>query len=286
MPFFSIIIPTYNRAHIITRAIDSVLAQSFSDYEIIIVDDGSTDNTGEILKKYSSLSFSKFFYQENKGVSAARNLGALNAIGKYLIFLDSDDEVEENWLFDFYDILKDDSYTIAYCDMKIVNPDNSIKIKRASNPFGTGAKIGINIPGSWAVIKSTFINCGLYDEFINYGENHELLLRIKKNNSSTAFVNKINFIYYLSHSGGSKNNLNKLNSILYVLQKHQDYFRNNSGTHKLFTQVAAVSAARLGMYKKANELFRGLLLKNKTDFKLWLQYLITLNSKLTKIIWR
>ncbi|MCS7063994.1 MAG: glycosyltransferase family 2 protein, partial [Methylacidiphilales bacterium] len=89
MPKFSVIIPTYNRAPLLKQTLDSVLNQSFLDYEIIIVDDGSTDDTWQYLQ---SLRVKVTYYrQDNKGPAAARNLGAQHASGDYLAFLDSDD---------------------------------------------------------------------------------------------------------------------------------------------------------------------------------------------------
>lgn len=85
----SIIIPTYNRAHLICHSIDSILAQTYPDYEIIVIDDGSTDNTGETLKKYGGRI--KYVRQENRGFGAARNRGLEEVTGEYIAFLDSDD---------------------------------------------------------------------------------------------------------------------------------------------------------------------------------------------------
>ena len=88
----SIITPTYNRAHLLAQTIASVCAQTYPAWELIIIDDGSTDNTAEVVKKYTDKdSRIKYFYQENRGVPAARNLGIRNAEGKYLTFLDADD---------------------------------------------------------------------------------------------------------------------------------------------------------------------------------------------------
>lgn len=89
---FSIIIPTFNRSWCIERAIKSVLQQEFQDWEMIIIDDGSTDDTKNITKKYLSDSRIKYFYKENGGVGSARNLGIENANGEIIMFLDSDDE--------------------------------------------------------------------------------------------------------------------------------------------------------------------------------------------------
>ena len=85
----SIIIPTFNRAQYVCEAIDSVLAQTFKDHEIIVVDDGSTDNTSEVLKIYGDQI--RCFSQKNRGLSAARNLGMSLSRGEYIAFLDDDD---------------------------------------------------------------------------------------------------------------------------------------------------------------------------------------------------
>jgi glycosyltransferase involved in cell wall biosynthesis len=102
--FFSIIIPTYNRADLITRTIKSILTQTFFNYEIIIVDDGSTDNSKEVIASFSNSSI-KYFKTENCGVAHARNYGIQNASGKYIGFLDSDDLMEINHLQTAYDFI-------------------------------------------------------------------------------------------------------------------------------------------------------------------------------------
>jgi glycosyltransferase involved in cell wall biosynthesis len=90
MPQVSVIIPAYNAGKYFAETVNSVLAQSFTDIEIIICDDGSTDNTASLAKSFSDARV-KYKYQKNAGVSAARNNGAEIATGKYLAFLDSDD---------------------------------------------------------------------------------------------------------------------------------------------------------------------------------------------------
>lgn len=91
-PFFSIITPTYNRAHYLKEMIESVQAQTFQNYEHIIVDDGSSDNTEELVQGFSA-SDARITYikQENKGRSIARNVGITSSKGQYICFLDSDD---------------------------------------------------------------------------------------------------------------------------------------------------------------------------------------------------
>jgi len=91
-PFFSVIIPTYNRKDFLPIAVESVLEQTFSDYELIVVDDGSTDGTAEWLRlSLNRAGAIKYIYQAHQGVSSARNCGIKNAKGEFIAFLDSDD---------------------------------------------------------------------------------------------------------------------------------------------------------------------------------------------------
>lgn len=91
-PKVSVIIPTYNREHLIGRAIQSVLNQTYRDFEIIVVDDGSTDNIGEVVKSFNDERIRYIRHEKNKGAAAARNTGIKAAKGEYIAFQDSDDE--------------------------------------------------------------------------------------------------------------------------------------------------------------------------------------------------
>ena len=87
--FFSVIIPVYNRKTVVHETIESVLSQQFGSCEVIVIDDGSTDGTGEVLRRYQDSV--TILYQKNQGAEAARNRGVEHAGGSYLVFLDSDD---------------------------------------------------------------------------------------------------------------------------------------------------------------------------------------------------
>src|SRR5690554_1039706 len=96
-PFFSVIIPCYNRGHLITETIRSVLAQTETDFEIIVIDDGSTDDTKNVVQSISD-SRIHYYYQENAERGAARNKGVRKSRGRYITFLDSDDRFFPNHL--------------------------------------------------------------------------------------------------------------------------------------------------------------------------------------------
>lgn len=94
MPKISVVIPSYNRANLIAETIQSVLDQTFQDFEIIVVDDGSSDNTREVISRFPA----RYFYQKNRGLPAARNTGIRLSLGEYIAFLDSDDLLLEHAL--------------------------------------------------------------------------------------------------------------------------------------------------------------------------------------------
>ena len=97
MPFFSIVTPTYNRFDTIQKTIDSVLCQSFKDFEFIVVDDGSTDKTSTLFDKIEDQRV-RYYWKENGERNSARNYGIRKAIGEYIILLDSDDLLQKGFL--------------------------------------------------------------------------------------------------------------------------------------------------------------------------------------------
>ncbi len=99
-PMFSIVLPTYNRRVLLQRAIESVIAQEYKDWELIIIDDGSTDDTKSYVEELDAKNII-YRYQKNKGRSAARNVGIQKSKGEYICFLDSDDELVDNYLLCF-----------------------------------------------------------------------------------------------------------------------------------------------------------------------------------------
>jgi hypothetical protein len=105
--FFSVIICTYNRSNLLSIALNSLINQTNKEWGAIVVDDGSEDNTFNVVKDYcDKFSTIKYIYQKHQGISIARNTGIFSSVGKYITFLDSDDEYKPNHLQIRYDILK------------------------------------------------------------------------------------------------------------------------------------------------------------------------------------
>jgi len=183
MPKVSVIIPTYNRSQKVVRAIESVLNQSLKDFEIIVVDDGSTDNTNQALSKY--MSSMKYIKQPvNKGVSAARNTGIMSSIAPWIAFLDSDDYWLKEKLYVQMEFVDQNPGTVACQTEEIwirngrrVNPKRKHK-KPSGNIFKQSLKLCLVSPSSVILKRSIFKEVGLFDETLPAAEDYDLWLRI------------------------------------------------------------------------------------------------------------
>jgi glycosyltransferase involved in cell wall biosynthesis len=202
---FSVIIPTYNRASFITKAIDSILRQSFNDYEIVVVDDGSTDTTRQALQQYGKRI--TVVHQANSGVGAARNRGIGNANGKWIAFLDSDDEWKENYLARQLEHIRSNPSVIAFITNAInIHPGGvrhthfkDMILKR----FGVRTFIRIKRPfraimnhphwylQSMVVRRDILLRTGLFDTSLTiaeYDTKGNLITRTLKNNTHSVYT--------------------------------------------------------------------------------------------------
>jgi len=177
----SVVIPTCNRAGTLARALDSVVSQTRAPLEIIVIDDGSSDSTRELVRNYPGIGY---YYQANRGVSAARNAGIARARGNWLAFLDSDDE----WLpgklaAQCRAIERHPGYRICHTD------EIWIRHNRRVNPMRKHAKSGgwiyekclpmcVISPSSALVHESVFQQVGKFDESLPACEDYDLWLRI------------------------------------------------------------------------------------------------------------
>ena len=134
MPTVSVIVPVYNAGGVVSRCVDSILAQSYTDFEVLLVNDGSTDNSGAICDNYAQQDGRvKVIHQENSGVSAARNAGLKAAQGEWVTFVDSDDIVLDGFLESLVvAVNRDERIDLAYCGYAIVERSTSIKTYRSA----------------------------------------------------------------------------------------------------------------------------------------------------------
>jgi glycosyltransferase involved in cell wall biosynthesis len=181
-PLISVIIPTYNRQGFLLQAVESVFKQTFSDYELIVIDDGSTDGTGEGLKPYENRL--QYIYRENRGVSAARNTGLQAARGDWIAFLDSDDywlpaklETQVRFFAENPQALICQTEEIWIRHGRRVNPHK--KHRKFSGDIFSPSLIRCIVSPSAVMIRREFLNqIGPFDESLPACEDYDLWLRI------------------------------------------------------------------------------------------------------------
>ena len=130
MKKISIIIPVYNVEQYIKNCLESVINQTYDNWEIILIDDGSTDNSKAIYENIAIKNDKiKIFKQTNKGVSAARNLGIEKAQGDYIVFLDADDWIEKKFLERMLEVIENEDADIVQCNFYYANNRSNIERK-------------------------------------------------------------------------------------------------------------------------------------------------------------
>lgn len=188
MPKVSVIIPTCNRARYLVDAIDSVLNQTYQDFDLIIVDDGSTDDTREAVKKYAGLKV-RYFYKENSGISSTRNFGIKKAESEFIAFLDSDDMWYPDKLFLQVEYLNKNSHiylcntdvefingekqTLGYSNRRQKHPVDGMIFKYVFKHHGV-------VMSSIVIRRKVFEKIGMFDENLPIGEDTDLFLRIAR----------------------------------------------------------------------------------------------------------
>ncbi|WP_201723538.1 glycosyltransferase family 2 protein [Spirosoma sp. 209] len=139
----SVVIPLYNKAHTIERTLSSVLEQSFHDFEVVIVDDGSTDNGADVIRTFTQDSRVRIVNQTNQGVSAARNKGVASARYEYIAFLDGDDEWSRDYLTTMKQAIEKYPQAGMFCCAGIVRNADGTEVIRLARKYA-GAILEIN----------------------------------------------------------------------------------------------------------------------------------------------
>lgn len=205
----SIIITSYNYEKYIQECIDSCLDQKeFDNYEIIVVNDGSTDNTAKILSQYDSNSKIKIFNNTNSGIEAASNFGIKNALGKYVVRVDADDKLKNNFLKLSVDFLLNSKNAFAYSNYDTID-ENSKTINKIKLPkfdkneiLNRGDFLATGTLYQKAVLEKINYyneqtrNCGL--------ENYELILNLLTNNYVGVHIDESLFEYRQHNTNISK----------------------------------------------------------------------------------
>ncbi|HKR39319.1 MAG TPA: glycosyltransferase [Paraburkholderia sp.] len=233
MPQFSVIIPTYNCAAFIKQALDSVLAQTCDDYEVIVVNDGSTDDTKEVLRPYLTRNNVRYIEQENQGLAAARNTAIRAACGAYIALLDADDIWLPEKLVKQAEYLHRHPRTALLCSNAFAFHDEDISNKgvlvRSLPDDGVSSDALLRrlltqdnpiVCPTTVIAKWALDQVGVYDEVLTRqgAEDRDLSLRIASRYSVSFMPDCL--AYYRIRSNSMQRNVEKmLRARLYVLQK-------------------------------------------------------------------
>lgn len=230
--FFSIVIPTYNQSNFIKDSVNSVLSQTYKNFEILVMDDGSTDNTVKIVKEIND---SRIIYEWNNnsgGPAKPRNLGISRAKGKWICFLDADDIWYKNKLMNFYNEInldKKDSFEVICSNELLVNSETKEKKIIKHGPFSENFYKDLLIKGnrlspSATSIKIDFLkkNRIVFRENADFFsvEDYDFWMMLAKENAKFKFLNTIDSIYTIHSKNISVNSLKHINNTYKLIYDH------------------------------------------------------------------
>jgi glycosyltransferase involved in cell wall biosynthesis len=231
-PSVSVILPTYNRAHLLTRAVRSVLNQSYTDLELIVVDDCSTDNTMHELSMITDPRMKVIRLQNNSGAAAARNAGIRAAVGRYIAFQDSDDEWTSSKLQQQIEVMKScdrhGEYPAGcYSRFAIQSKNNTVLVPADPEAHLSGNIYSRLLHGNTMgtpvmfLKKEIFEKIGGFDESLANLEDWDLALRIAQS-YPIAFLNSVTL--KVTDSENSVNKRIAPESLLTILRKHSEAY--------------------------------------------------------------
>jgi len=248
LPFVSVVIPSRNRAQMLARALDSILTQTYSNFEIIIVSDGSTDNTDEIVASFDDPRITYLKHDKAKGASAARNTGLKIVRGEYICFLDDDDEWVPDKLKQQLAIIEgtEDKLGLVYGGIEYYRDGKLIKTRLPENKgYIFDKMLDRQALGACPTImlkRAVLDKVGLFDESLPRGNDGDYWRRITKH-FEVDFVPEVVARIHLGHDDRISLNtpeklLNHINSGKTRLRKfHEDFKKNRPAEAKVYFDI-------------------------------------------------
>ncbi len=285
-PLVSVIIPTYNRAHLLPRTIESVLSQTLKDFELIIIDDGSTDNTREVVENFQKKDKRiRYIWQENSGAPARpKNTGIKNSKGKCVAFLDDDDE----WLpeklevqINLFEQKKVTNIGMIACNSLDIYEDSNAtikyKIKKRKNYFhAILSSCFIHSCSSVLVKKEVLKDVGFFDENLKIADDWDMWIRIL-NKYNFSFIKKPLIKYHIHNKNTSRKLLEvgTTDDHLIIFNKHNKHYTKNP---KIYSDKLRYDGTRymLSFQKKeAQKSFLKSIKKNPLNLKSYVYLFIS-----------
>ena len=272
----SVIVPTHNRAHTIRRCLDSALGQTISPYEVIVIDDASTDDTISVVKSISDERLRLITMPSNKGAQAARNVGIKNAQGDYIAFLDSDDEwVPEKLEWQMKEIaIRGKPCVIHGAGWIYKEQENTREIFPMPRLNGFVYKELLAKPGSLYpclfVPKKDLAEIGFLDEKTPSFQEWDISIALAKQ-LEFVFIDKPLMIYHI-HGGDtiSKNRIKEAEGWQYIVEKYSEEILKNVGAKVLAQHYSRIATLYLnaGERQRACKFFYLAYINNRADVRL------------------
>ena len=265
----SIIIPSYNREKTIKRSINSLLQQTYKNIEIIIVDDCSSDNTEEVVKKMDDDRISYYKLKENSGACFARNYGINKSRGEYIAFQDSDDMWENDKLQKQIEVLKKNNYDMVTCKIHQIDEETERVIGTIPNNINESRLLKFDeiiekncISTPVILAKSECVKDIMFDDEMPRFQDWDFALRFLKK-YSIYFLNEVLFKQYCQKESITKNPQRGIDAYNILLKKYESEFHNNKKA------LANVYIAYAALKKKNNEKYINYLMKGlQTHFSI------------------
>lgn len=200
-PFFTVIVCTWNRAHLLPRAFDSLLTQTEADWEVVVIDDASNDNTSQVVQKYEAelpaMQYS--LHHTQQGTAAARNSGIAHANGEYITFLDSDDAYKSNHLELRRQFLQaHPSVQLLHGGVTVVGDPFVID---KNNPNAKILVADCVVGGTFVIRRDVFNSVGLFNNQLHYADDADFFARAVAMGIQTATISDATYVYYRDVEG-------------------------------------------------------------------------------------
>ncbi len=235
----SVIMPTYNRGYIIENAINSILSQSYSNIELIIVDDCSTDNTEEVVKKYNDARLFYYRLDKNSGANAARNYGIEKSKGSYITFQDSDDVSEKNRIFEQVNCIINNNVYWTFSSFKRINNKKSTIVPNSyieSDDILDKLLYGNFITTQCILGKREIFDDIKFDISLPRFQDWDLAIRLA-NKYKCYHLNKVLNNVYLQSDSITKNPKKGEDALIIISDKYSDIM-NNKHIARIYCRIA------------------------------------------------